>query len=98
MQRKGKQMKKSSLLKICAAVGAAAALYDLFGRSSNVMLTGAGYAGILSKDDKPYAAFACTGMRPHTVAHLTARTCGWVCASSAKDALRKREKEAAQKK
>jgi hypothetical protein len=59
------------------------------------MLTGAGYAGILSKDDKPAAAFACTGMRPHKIARLTARTCGWVCAASAKKALQQKRKEAA---
>jgi hypothetical protein len=94
---KGLSMKASTLLKISAAAGIAAigaAVYKSIGLPSSVALTGAGYAGVLAKDDKPVAAFASTGMRPHSFAGFTARTCGWICAASATEAIHKKMKAA----
>ncbi|MDD3228737.1 MAG: hypothetical protein PHE09_05910 [Oscillospiraceae bacterium] len=93
-------MKVSTLWKISALAGAAAigtAAYKMLCTTSNVALTGAGYAGIFAKDGKPVGAFVSTGMRPHSFAGLASRTCGWVCAVSASEAVKKRMEAAKRK-
>ena len=93
-------MKSSKWVAVSIAAGVlavGAAVCKTIGKSTSVALTGTGYAGLLAKDDKPVAAFAATGMRPPTFAGFTARTCGWICAASAKEALQKRRKAAERK-
>lgn len=93
-------MKVSALGKLSMVAGAAvlvSAAWRALGQASDVVLSGTGCAGVLTaKDGKPVGAFAATRMRPHSIAGLTLRTCGWICVASARKAAAKRLKEARQ--
>lgn len=90
-------MKTSTLLKISTlaglvAVGAAA--YKKAGKYNGAALTEAGCAEVLAKGEKPVGIIASVGIEPHTTAEVAARACGWICVTSAKEAIRKRGKAA----
>lgn len=83
-------MKAKTLLGIAAVAGAAAvgaSIFRAIGIPTGVQLTGKGCFGILTRDDKPVAVFASTGIQPHTVAGMTAHTCAWIAAASGKRAI-----------